>query len=407
MSFLKICSAVFLGFFLTAAGRLWAEPKYIPVANGLFSTGQWYFDGTKSEVGGNAAMTFVPAVQFSNNFSLIPTLQTNYHGTRTAEELAGGNTLFHDTWDNGVSLKAVNGLGSDWFIKENVGYRFKWFRETVDESWNHGLYDYQIYDGGTELEHRWGKHISLAAGYDFSYLRFPNYVSLESGQSSDDAREFSGAHVLDERIHLFSLRFQTPLFWKMDGSLSTFYSPREYTNQTVVVLTGLLTPSSRRDVYFGNTATLNRVFPIKKTRLISSVSYSYASMDSNQNHYDASQTQFVANYYAYDQSAVGMNFTLAFGNKLESPMLIDLGYNYSNRNYRSRIIQMADASYQQEKLSMIEQALNLGFSYPLSKNFRVRTTSAFGWSKSNNRYESSYSYNYRNAEYQFGFTYDY
>lgn len=384
-----------------------AGPQYIPVANGLFSTGQWYFNGTKSEIGGNVAMTFVPALRFSNNFSVIPTLQSNYHGTRTAEELAGGNTLFQDTWENGVGVKGVHGLGKTWVFKENIGYRFKWFRETTDESWNHGLYDYHIYNAGGEIEKRWDRKTSAALGYDFSYLRFPNYTSLESSQGGDNSREFSGDNVLDARIHLVSLRLKTPLFWKMDAALSSYYSPRDYTNQTIVELTGLMTPTSRQDLYTGNTFSLERVFGIRKSRLISSIFYGYTGMNSNQNHYDADQTVFVADFYDYDQNAVGTQLTFAFGSKMSNPMLIETGYSYSHRNYRSRVIQAEDGTYKGEKLYLIEQSVNLGFSYPLSKNFRVRTTSTFGQSKSNNDYEANYSYNYHNAEYQFGFTYDY
>ena len=70
-----------------------ARMTYIPVASGELTTGQWYFDGTKSGLGGNASMALVPAMRFSNRFSIIPTVESQYRGTRSAEELAGGTTL--------------------------------------------------------------------------------------------------------------------------------------------------------------------------------------------------------------------------------------------------------------------------------------------------------------------------
>ncbi len=385
----------------------YAGPRYIPVVSGLFSTGQWYFEGTKSEIGGNAALTFVPVLQFKGT-SLLPTIQSNYHGTRTAEELAGGNTLFQDTWENGVNVKAVHGLNSNWSIKENAGIRSKWFRETAEETWNHGLYDYRIFNIGTELERKWGKQTSVSLGYDFSLLRFPNYVSLESTQGSDRAREFAGTNVLDEQIHLMSLRARTPLFWRMGATVQGYFSPRFFTDQHIVELTGLLTSTLREDTYSGGTISLDRGFtPIKKTKLLTSIVYGHSNLDSNQNHYDANQTQFISNFYDYSQNSIGTQLTFAFGNAARSPMLIDFGYIYSHRTYGSRVIQDENGGYLTEKLYQTEQAINLGFSYPLSKNFRVRTTSNFGQSRSNNKYESVYRYNYHNAEYQFGFTYDY
>ena len=58
--------------------------------------------------------------------------ESSYQGTRSAEELAGGDTFFQDTWVNGVSVKAVHSLSEQWTVRERVGYRSKWFRETTD-----------------------------------------------------------------------------------------------------------------------------------------------------------------------------------------------------------------------------------------------------------------------------------
>lgn len=405
---MKRHSALITALVMSLSLQATAAPKYIPVASGLFSTGQWYFEGEKSALGGNAALSFIPALQFSNRFSLIPTIESTYRGTRSAEELAGGNTLFQDTWDNGVNVKAVHGLGDKWTLREKAGYRFKWFRETTDESWNHGLYDYRIYSAGTEIERRWGKTTSLAVGYDFSLVQFPNYVSLESQQSSDRAREFAGANVLDNQVHLYSMRARMPLFWRMQTTTQIYFSPRDYSDQHTVTSSGLLTPELRHDGYTGTTFSVDRIFnTFKKSKLVTTLMYGYTGLNSNQNHYDARLVTFVSDHYDYDQNTLGTQMTLAFGKLSGGPMLIEAGYSYSHRNYRSRVIQAEDGTYESEKLFITEQDINLGFSYPLSKNFRLRTTSTFGQSRSNNNYEAAYRYNYHNANYQFGFTYDY
>lgn len=384
-----------------------AAPTYIPVVNGQFSTGQYYFEGTNSALGGNVGLAFIPAIRYSNKFSLIPTFETMYRGTRSAEELAGGSTLFQDTWENNINVKAVHGLNQNWKLREKVGYRFKWFRETTDENWTDGLYDYHIISAGTELERSWGKKTSIAAGYELSFLKFPNYVSLESTQG-DLAREFSGGDVLDTTIHLFSLRGQTPLFWSMNANVQGYLSPRHYNDQHIVVLSGLLTSEKRKDQYTGATFGLERLFKTSaNTNLVSNVSYGYTALDSNQNHYDARVTEFIPDFYDYTQQRVALQFTLAVGMQAAPPLFFDIGGSYSRRNYDKRVIQAVDGNYMDEKLHQIETALNLGFSYPLSKNFRARVTSTFGRSKSNNDYEAVYRYNYTNSNYQFGFTYEY
>jgi hypothetical protein len=233
-------------------------------------------------------------------------------------------------------------------------------------------------------------------------------VSLESQQNSDNAREFSGAHVLDARVHLWSARLVNPLFWKMKSTLQLTYSPRDYIDQHMVVLSGELTPQQRRDTLVGGSLGLERLFHLAPTtKLFANVLYGYTGFDSNQNHYDARVTTFVPDYYDYDQQSLGGRFTLAFGQKSAGPMLIDAGYTYSRRDYRSRVIQSFDGTYMKGKLYEIDQNIDFGFSYPITKSIRMRTTTSFGQSKSNNDYEAVYRYNYHNANYQVGFTYDY
>lgn len=390
------------------ASSAFGAPEFIPVVNGHFTTGQWYFEGEQSSLAGNMGLTVVPAMRFSNRFSLVPTIESSYRGTRSAEELAGGNNLFQDTWENGISLKAVHGLTRRWKIRERIGYRMKWFRETTDETWNNGLYDYRVANIGAEAEHRWSKRLSVAAGYDFSMLEFPNYVSLESTQPGDLAREFSGDDVLDARIHLFSLRAETPMFWGIGNNVQIFHSPRRYASQHVVELTGLLSATEREDTYTGFSLGLERPFDLRNDlRLIGQIQYGYTSLDSNQNHYDARLTTFIPDFYNYDQHLVGGLVTLGIGKNANGPMTIDTGYTYSRRDYSSRVTQSLNGDYSSEKLYVEETAFSLGFGYPITKNIRARASSTFGRSRSNNDYELVYRYNYTNSNYQFGFTYEY
>jgi len=385
-----------------------AKPQYIPVVSGLFTTGQWYFQGDESSLGGNAQLTFVPALKFSNRFSLIPQLETNYRGTRSAEELAGGNTLFQDTWENALSLKGVHSLGRGWKFRERVGGRYKYFRETTDETLGKGLYDYQLYTFGGEVEHRWSKKLLLAVGYDYSILKFPNYESLESDQSNDLAREFAGDDTLDANIHLATLRTHMPFFFGAQTKIQGFYSPREYPDQHIVELTGALIQDLRKDLYSGGTLALEKMFKTpKRTFLFASVFYGYTGLDSSQNHYDARQTEFVADYFDYDQQKVGTQFSFGFGRGRYGPNIIETGATYQKRKYSARVTQTTSGGYTNEKLYQVEQALTLAFSYPLSKFFRLRTSAFFGRSRSNNDYEELYRYNYNHANYQFGFTYEY
>jgi hypothetical protein len=104
---------------------------------------------------------------------------------------------------------------------------------------------------------------------------------------------------------------------------------------------------------------------------------------------------------------MGANLSLGFGRGPNGPMVAELGGAYNHRSYTSRVIQDPDGNYLSDKLYVNETSITTAFSYPLTKNFHARVSSSFGRSSSNNTYEAVYRYNYSDANYQFGFTYEY
>ena len=170
---------------------------------------------------------------------------------------------------------------------------------------------------------------------------------------------------------------------------------------------GLLSATERKDTLTGTEVEIDRAFKIKSTQLQSAFTYGYTGFDSNQNHYDANLTTFVGNYYSYDQQSLGSQLVFGFGHGPSGPMTIDAAVSYSRRNYRSRVIQADDGSYLTDKLNQTDMMTVLGYSYPISKNFRARFSTSLGRTRSNNSYEAVYRYNYNSSNYQFGFTYQY
>jgi hypothetical protein len=399
-------AALSLLILLTAAAA--GAGEFVPVTMAQFGTGQYFFDGKQSALGGNAAIQFVPAYKFSEKLAVLPSIESNYRGTRSAEELAGGSTLFQDTWESALGLKAVMTPSDRWTYRGRLSGRMKLFRETTDEKWTDGLYDYQSASVGAEAERKWSSKFSLAGGYDFSYLRFPNYKSLESSQTGDLARELAGDNVLDSTIHMLSMRAHATLPARFSADLAAYLAPRLYTDQRVVTLSGLFKDTKRVDTTSGFNLSLGRPFRGPWSSMLSGeLMYGYLGMNSNQNHYDAKFTAFIPNFYDYAQQSVGAQLSAGFGQTGAGPMTVDLGTSYSHRNYTSRPIQGEDGAYLSEHLHVIETSVTAGFTYPLTRSLRARVTSSLGRSRSNNHFEELYRYNYSNANYQFGFTYEY
>jgi len=404
----QFTKAAFLVLLFSASLAWGAGPTYIPVVNGQFFAGQDYFEGDKSSLAGNASLTFVPALRYSNRFSVLPTFESSYRGTRSAQELADGSNIFQDTWENNANVKLVHGLSPHWKLKEFGGIRMKWLRETSDEKWNDGLYDYRILDAGFEVEHQWNKSISLTGMYDYSYTRFPNYESLEATQGDDMAREYAGKDVMDTRSHLFSVRGNAPLVLGLRNFAQAYFSPRFYTDQHIVEASGLLSASLRKDQAYGVDYSVDRPFRTGSVGMLTpSLRYAYSRLNSDQNHYDAKQTVFIGNFYDYVQNQVGVGLAYAFTMGGAGPMGFEGSYTYSHRVYSDRPIQDASSAYLTDKLYVNESTVGLSFIYPIAKNLHLRVSSMFGRSRSNNDYEQLYRYNYSTANYLFGFVYDY
>ena len=79
-------------------------------------------------------------------------------------ELAGGGTLFQQSANGSLGAKWVKRFDGGWSLKPRVGLRQEFFRETVDEKWGRGLYDFQR--GITRLAARLvAYHASLVQEY--------------------------------------------------------------------------------------------------------------------------------------------------------------------------------------------------------------------------------------------------
>ena len=74
--------------------------ELVPMGDFRVLGGQYYFNSTPSSLSGNMSLTLVPAVKFSDKFTLVNTYMGSYKGTKEVNDLAGGGTLFQDSQDH-------------------------------------------------------------------------------------------------------------------------------------------------------------------------------------------------------------------------------------------------------------------------------------------------------------------
>ncbi|MBI3552270.1 MAG: hypothetical protein HY077_07110 [Elusimicrobia bacterium] len=396
--------------------------EYAPVFNAQVLGGQYFFQGSNGNVSGNVTVNAAEAVKLDERWSLVPMYAGGYQGTKGVNDQVAAGTLFQQAADQRVSLTGIySPEGSNWKLRPQGSYKYEFLKETRDETWTHGLFDYEKIGAGFEAENVYNDPFSYKVGFDFYRIRFPNFQSLESQAPNDPlgnplARGKSNQNVLDTYNYQLSVGGSRPFPYNDPiVSLSAGYSFtwQEYLDQSVVDSKGQLTdhrPYSRRDFMQALNAAVGYPVPVRlfgrEVRLDSSLGGSFAYNGSNQNLFDAAATQFFFDAYSYTSWGFGPGVSLSWGDK-KRPSSAGLSFNYVSTKYMGRQAENGDGLYTGEHQWQDRYQVTLKYGVPISPGFYLRGSANFLWARSNNTFEKTYAYNYRTANYLMGFSYEY
>lgn len=393
--------------------------EIVPVYKASVMGGQYFLFGSKASLSGNAAALVAPVLTFSERWSLIPMYSGNYQGTKGVGDGVGSGTLFQQRMDHRASFTGLySPRGSTWKIKPSTSYKRQFLKETLDETWGQGLFDFEKIAGGIEAENVYQDPFSYRIGFDFYRIRFPNFQSLEADAGTDPqgnplGRENSSKNVLNTYNCQLSMSALRPFPYEdpkvsLSASFSSMYE--RFIDQRLVNVQGQYMNKQRRD--FLQTMSLGLTYPrpVKifggDYRLSSSFGVSGSYNGSNQNTYDAAFTKFVYNSYSYYSWGAGPSLALAWGDN-KNPAYANFSFNYTSTQYVDRLAQDPAGLYSGGNQWQDRYTINLGYSYPIAVGFNLKAQTNILWATSNNAYEKNYLYTYRTANYLMGFTYEY
>jgi hypothetical protein len=396
--------------------------EYAPVLNATVMGGQYFFENNNANVSANASVNAAEAIKFDDRWTLVPLYSGSYQGTKGVNDQVAAGTLFQQAVDNRVSVTGIYSVeGSNWKLKPQASYKYEFLKETRDETWAHGLFDYEKIGAGFEAENVYNDPFSYKIGLDFFRIRFPNFQSLESQAPVDPlgntlARSNANQSILDSYNYALSLSGSRPFPYNDPVvSLSAGYSVtwQEYIDQSIVDSKGQLTdhrPYGRRDFLQTFNTSVGYPHPLRlfgvDTRLDSSLNFNAAYNGSNQNFFDAAATQFFYDAYSYYSWGWGPAFGLTWGDK-KHPTTAGVSFNYINTQYVGRQAENGDGIYIGDNQWQDRYQLTMKYSMPISPGFSLKAQTDFLWARSNNTFEKTYAYNYRTANYMLGFSYEY
>ena len=396
-----LASLVFFVNGLSPASAL----EWLPVIDSQFLMGQVFQGGEATSWQGNVSLQMTPAVKFSESFGLIPTYAGAYQGTRSVTDLGGGGVLFQDSQNHTASLKAIWRVGERWKIKPSISHRWEFLRETTDEDWGRGLFDYRKPAAGLEVEFAPVEKVKTFASYDFYKILFPNYSSLES-RAGSLGREQAEARTLDSVNHAWTTggTFPLPLQGSW-GKLTASLTDRQNRDQHIVVASGNLTAETRKDdikavqanVYYG------KAFD-RRIGVLGTFGYGFTRYRSNQNHYDAELNVFNRDFYSYEERSMQPGVTLVLGQRK-----VEWSFSYLRieRDFINRRAQSSGGSYLNETVLLKQDSFLFDLGIPVKNGFKIMARAGITRSRSNNTYEKTFRHNYTLSNHLVGFSWSY
>ncbi|MDT8287743.1 MAG: hypothetical protein RQ748_11585 [Elusimicrobiales bacterium] len=384
-----------------------AEMKITPVMNISLLGGKYHLDEDAGSFQGRADAFVSPHIRLSENQELLPVYIGNYSGTQDIQELAGGGVLTRQRQNHSVSLKYVYTRDFNKY-KPRISYSKALVRETKDEDWGDGLFDYGTVSVGFEAEQE-RPHGTYTQSYDYFQVRYPNYSTLLSNsQTVIDTTTFNelsrnaGTDTMDNDNHRLAFGYT----WFPEPFVMTAgydFTWRGYPDQAVVAQPATGSPLFKSDKRFDvvNNVTFRAARAIKPAEfsLAARLGYLY----SNQNSYDSSRTKFIPDYYNYVD--IGLSPRMAL--RLPGNAYFSFGVDYRRLYYTGRLVQDASGNYGSGKIRQESWTTSLQARYPIMRGFFARATYNYQISSSNMRYEAGYRYNYRASNYLLGIEWEF
>jgi len=311
--------------------------------------------------------------------------------------------------DYSASAKWVQRFEGGYSLMPRVGARTQFFRETKDESWGTGLYDFRRYEAGLTWERKTRLGMTVPWTYqftlDFYYTHYPHFQSLASQYGTEQAAPNPGARILDTFSTQLGHRseFELPGFVSLYGLYSISFI--NFTDQKVVNSQGQFLNSLRSDAYqslsVGASKRFNDIDILGRVRPVAGLGLTAADLFSNQNHFDAdpARLKYIGAYYDYWETRVSPNFTLTF---LKPMAQTRVGYEAALRFYTGRLAQNGDGTYTNRKLEQTSHTIYVQALQPIKKGLSFKARGSWSCASANTDYQQTYTYSYHDYNYSAG-----
>ena len=401
LTFLYILGCAYLG----EAQEMLKEKSEVPATKKIIPIGNITVLGSYSKVcGGNnlsglyTSANFAPVVRLSPKDYLIPLYNGLYKKQRQIINEEEGGRLYTTMMSHNFSFMHKRTY-PDSFIQRLTGFiGLNYNKETSDESFGDGLYDYRDYGGSFDYQYNLIETETdtgtLLFGGKYYFRKYPNFKSLISLASPTAPEE----DEKDQKVWGATTRYTHKFTDKLILSLSYDFLFKNFTDKHTIDSDGVLEDGEREDKvhYF----KLNGNYRLSKN-LILGLDGEIELNNGNQNYYDTMNTPlalgddvFVPHYFNYNRYEIRPSLTYLYPLKENKNIIFKIAYAYTERDYNNRNVNDAQGTYESE---IQEDKIHAGFlniNFPLTEKLSFLINADYIHIISNMEYERYYRYDY-------------
>ncbi|MBN3039361.1 MAG: hypothetical protein JW869_08110 [Candidatus Omnitrophica bacterium] len=403
LSFIALSSICFL---TTSAHLLYAQDDTEPAQEKkVMLVGNITALGSYSKICGGSDLSglyatgnLAPIVKLNSSDYLIPLYNVLYRQQRQIINEEEGGRVYTKILNHNVSVMHKH-LYSEKLTQRLTGFfTLNYNKETSDESFGDGLYDYRDYGGFADYQYKIIKTETdtgtILFGGKYYFRKYPNFTSLialalQTAPEEDEK---------DQHVWGPTTRYTHKFADKLILSISYDYLHKEFTDKHTIDENGILDDGKREDdVHY---IKLEGNYKINE-RLTFNLEGDIELNNSNQNYYDSMNTPlflpddiFVPHYYDYDFYQVKPGITYLFPLSEEKDITLKVAYAYGFRDYPNRSIRNNVGLYQEETQ---EDEIHSGYvsvSVPITKKLSFLFMGDYTHTESNMDFEQFYRYNY-------------
>lgn len=340
-----------------------------------------------------------PVLKFSDDVYWINIYNGSYERSAQVVAQEEGGREAQTTQNHSVSTALKYRVNPQWSLRPIFFADWVFVKETKDESFGEGLYDYEDMGGG--IESSWIPFVSkekkdeVRLGFQFFKREYPNYESLlylfnPSGSPEVHEKDFDGY-----KTNLsFDSRAKTAWSWGLEG-ISLY---KDYTDKKTIDQNGALSPTDNREDFaqYLNGYISHPFTPELGWRLDGQVIANFSNLDFYDTHQtlDVSDDDFIKDYFDYYSFTAKPSITYTKNLAEDKNLILSFTYAFNLLYYPSREAQNTTGEYQGKNQEDTNHTFSFRSSYPLTKYVSWVAVLSYTAARSNQDFQEFYLYSY-------------